>query len=192
MQLACASSSALEKILRNDVANEFIKPGLDTMLKCYLSLMNDLDNEELVSAFENVMTIFQDDIKPYAVDICLHLKQQYIRLIKQDNDDDDGESILAAVASFTSMRRIIDAIQNDVHLLPQIENIMYPCLLHSLTADGLDSIEEGVDCISMFLYHGYKEKPISAEMWKLFPQLLYVCAGNDGDMEGGFGFEYVN
>lgn len=77
-------------------------------------------------------------------------------------------------------------------LLTQIEHIMYPCLLHSLTADGLDSIEEGVDCISMFLYYGYKDKPVSAEMWKLFPQLLYVCAGNDGDMEGGFGFEYVN
>ena len=104
------AACALEKILRNDIANELIKPGLDTMLKCYLSLMNDLDNEELVSAFENIMTLFQDDIKPYAVDICLQLKQQYIRLIKQDNDEDDGESILAAVASFTSMRRIIDAI----------------------------------------------------------------------------------
>jgi hypothetical protein len=186
------AACALEKILRNDFANEIIKPGLDTMLKCYLSLMNNLDNEELVSAFENVMTIFQDDIKPYAVDICLHLKQQYIRLIGQDNDEDDGESILAAVASFTSMRRIIDAIHDDIPLLAQVEHIMYPCLLHSLTADGLDSIEEGVDCITLFLYHGYKDKPISAEMWKLFPQLLYVCAGNDGDMEGGFGFEYVN
>lgn len=90
------------------------------------------------------------------------------------------------------MRRIIDSIQSDVPLLGKVEHIMYPCLLHSLTADGLDSIEEGVDCISMFLYYGYKDKPISAEMWKLFPQLLYVCAGNDGDMEGGFGFEYVN
>jgi hypothetical protein len=28
-------------------------------------------------------------------------------------------------------------------------------------------------------------------MWKLYPQLLYVCAGADGDTEGGFGFEYV-
>ena len=90
------------------------------------------------------------------------------------------------------MRRIIDAIHDDIPLLAQVEHIMYPCLLHSLTADGLDSIEEGVDCITLFLYHGCKDKPISAEMWKLFPQLLYVCAGNDGDMEGGFGFEYVN
>jgi hypothetical protein len=79
--------------------------------------MNDLDNEELVSSFENIMTVFQDDISPFAADICQHLKQQYIRLIGQDGDDDDGESILAAVASFTSIRRILDAIEADKALL---------------------------------------------------------------------------
>lgn len=72
-----------------------------------------------------------------------------------------------------------------------MENIVYPCLLHSLTSDGLDSIEEGIECIIMLVYYGYKNKPISAEMWRLFPQLLYVCAGDDGDMDGGFGFEYI-
>jgi len=65
-QAACA----LEKILSNDTATEQVKPGLDTILKCYLSLMNEFDNEDLVSAFESVMTIFADDIKPYAIDIC--------------------------------------------------------------------------------------------------------------------------
>ena len=29
-------------------------------------------------------------------------------------------------------------------------------------------------------------------MWNLYPQLLYVCAGNDDDEDGGFGFEFVN
>lgn len=89
------------------------------------------------------------------------------------------------------MRRIIDAIQKDLVLLAQVEEIVYPCLLHSLTADGLDSIEEGIECITMIVYYAYKEKPISPTMWKLFPQLLYVCAGEDGDMAGGFGFEYI-
>jgi hypothetical protein len=72
--------------------------------------MNELDNEELVAAFENIMVVFQDSIAPFAADICQHLKQQYIRLIKNDCDDDDGESILAAIASFTSIRRILDGI----------------------------------------------------------------------------------
>jgi hypothetical protein len=29
-------------------------------------------------------------------------------------------------------------------------------------------------------------------MWKLYPQLLYVCAGGEGENQGGFGLEYVN
>ena len=120
------------------------------------------------------------------------MREQYIRLIKQDANEDDGESILAAVASFQSIRRIIDATQKDLALLAQVEHIVYPCLLHSLTADGLDSIEEGIECIIMLVYYGYKDKPVSEEMWKLFPQLLYVCAGDDGDMDGGFGFEYIS
>jgi hypothetical protein len=36
--------------------------------------MSELDNEEVVAAFENIMTVFQDDIAPYAVEICQHLK----------------------------------------------------------------------------------------------------------------------
>ena len=61
----------------------------------------------------------------------------------------------------------------------QVENVIYPVLLHSLTADGLDSIEEGIDCITILIYHAYKKSPISAQMWKLYPQLLYVCAGGE-------------
>jgi hypothetical protein len=86
-----------------------------------------------------------------------------------------------------------------VPTLLNVCEIIYPCLLHSLTADGLDSIEEGIDCITLVLYHGFrrpKDAPqgtggISPAMWKLYPQLLYVCAGADGDADGGFGFEYV-
>jgi len=84
-------------------------------------------------------------------------------LIGQE-DADDGESILAAVASFTSIRRILDSVQADLAVLHTVENIIYPCLLHSLTADGLDSIEEGIDCITLILYHGYKKPEKGAQV----------------------------
>ena len=90
-------------------------------------------------------------------------------MIGQENDDDECEAVLTAVASYTSMRRILDVVQDDAQLLAQIEEIMYPCLLHALTADGLDSIEEGVDCITMLVHHGYKDKALSPNMWRLYP-----------------------
>ena len=189
-QAACA----LERIIRIDVAAQFIRPGLDTMLKCYLSLMNEFDNEELVSAFENIMTIFQQEIRPYAVDICNHLVSNYKRCIAQDQagGDEWGESILAACAAVTSIRRILDALSEDVPLMHKVEEVIYPVLLHSLTVDGLDAIEEGIDCLTIILCNGYKKSQVSANLWKLYPQLLYVCAGTEGETEGGFGLEYVN
>ena len=68
------AACALEKVLREDKAKEFIQPGLDVVLKTYLSLMTEIDNEELVSAFENIMGIFSDHIGPFACEICEHLK----------------------------------------------------------------------------------------------------------------------
>lgn len=62
-------------------------------------------------------------------------------------------------------------------------------LLHSLTPDGLDAIEDGLDCIAMVLYHG-SEGRISPKMWKIFSQLLYIVVGED-DPDGGYGFEYL-
>lgn len=74
----------------------------------------------------------------------------------------------------------------------QVENVIYPMLLHSLTIDGLDAIEEGIDCITIIVYWGYKNRPISPNMWKLYPQLLYVCAGTEQEKSGGFGLEYIS
>jgi len=53
--------------------------------------------------------------------------------------------------------------------MSQVETLVYPVLLHSLTVDGLDAIEEGIDCITILLHYGYKDTPISQNMWKLFP-----------------------
>ena len=84
-------------------------------------------------------------------------------------DDEDEESILTAVAHFTSMRRIITIVEEDPDIMIQIEQIIYPCLEHSLTVNGLDSIEESIDCIALLIQNIYKGKTISEALWKLYP-----------------------
>jgi len=57
--------------------------------------------------------------------------------------------------------------------------------MHSLTADGLDAIQDGLDSIAIIVYNGQR---ISPQMWKLYPQLLFVVVGDQAG--GGFGQEY--
>ena len=63
--------------------------------------------------------------------------------------------------------------------LTQILPIVYPIMVHSLTPDGLEAIEEGLDCINIFIYYGCdKTTRVPIELWKLLPQMIYVAAGN--------------
>lgn len=103
-------------------------------------------------------------------------------------------SRVVAVTAFTSMRRVVNVIviSKDVSALMEIQNIMYPCLEHSLSQDGIASLEEGIECINLFLCRGYTDRPLSKEMWALYPYLLWICAGGDDDNDGGYGFEYLN
>ena len=160
--------------------------------------MNQFENEDLVEAFEQIMVIFSVDIKPYAVGICRHLHQQYTRCIQKSREyekgggNDNEGSYVTALASFTSMRRVVEVIKGDSNLLRELASVMQDCLMHSLTEEGIGSIDEGIDCIIKILYYGYKDMPISDHLWELFKQLLYITVGNSLDQNAAFGFEYLN
>lgn len=113
---------------------------------------------------------------------------QYQRLIQVDVDEDDGESALAAVGCVTAIRRLLDSVNKEPAMLIQLQSVIYPILMHGLTPDGLDAIEDGLDCIALILYYGNQ---VNAELWRLLPQMLYIVAGKDDDVDGGFGNEYL-
>ena len=65
--------------------------------------------------------------------------------------------------------------------------------MHSLTPDGLDVLEDGLDCIITFIYHACdRNTRVPGELWKLLPQMMFIAAGNEGDVDGGFGFEHLS
>ena len=44
-----------------------------------------------------------------------------------------------------------------------------PLMILGLTPDGLDAIEDAVDCITLLIYYGKSGVKITPEMWQLFP-----------------------
>ena len=78
------AACALQYVVAFDKAVQLIKGELGEVFKCYLDLMSQCDNEELVAAFEGITVIFDAYIAPFAVEICRHLKNQYVRLMQQD------------------------------------------------------------------------------------------------------------
>lgn len=152
--------------------------------------MNEIESEELVGALEEIVKHFKDDIEPYAMELCGQLVGSYQRLIQVNVEDDDGEGALAAVGCVTAIRRILDSVSSNAQLLQKLEETCFPILMHSLTMDGLDAIEDGLDCIALFVYYSTTGS-ISERLWKLYPQLLFIIVGEEKEVEGGFGHEYL-
>ena len=53
-----SSALALNNLLEHDLAIEFIRPGLEPLLKTYLKIMDDIDFDELVKSLENIVEIY--------------------------------------------------------------------------------------------------------------------------------------
>lgn len=164
------------------------------MLEIYVKFMNEIDSEELIGALEIIMEKFQDEIGPFAKQLTQQLVNKYKSLMSEENDygDDLEERELAAAGCVTAIKRIIAAISQDKSGLAQLLPIIYPILAHSLTIDGLDSIEEGLECINLFVYHACsRETRIPIELWNLIPQMIFLVAGNGHENQGGFATEQL-
>lgn len=186
---------ALAKMLVNDVASEALKPHLQQVLEVYLKAMEDIDSEEIIDALERIMEQYADEMGPYAVQIATQLVKKYQAMVTEDpnaEDDDEEEQILAATKCVTAIRRILEAVHKDKATMMEIMRIIYPVMMYSLTPDGLDSIDDGLDCINTCIYYGCSpDTRVPIELWKLLPQMMHITAGADNDVDGGFAFEQL-
>jgi len=58
---------SMKQLLSNDDACNMLKPHLKEILEAYLKLMQEIESEELVNALEEIVSIYNEDIGPYAL-----------------------------------------------------------------------------------------------------------------------------
>ena len=86
------------------------------------------------------MNNFRYDIKPFALDICTHLVDQYLRCIapnKRADKNEQTDSVYTAMSSFTSIRMILTVAIDEPLLLNKLETLIFPVLWHNLKSDDL-------------------------------------------------------
>jgi hypothetical protein len=106
------SALALNNLLFHELAISFVRPGLESLLKTYLKIMDDIDFDALVNALQNIVDIYQNEIAPYAVGLCTKLGEAFVRLIsaKGSGEFEDQETSLTADGLMTAIRRVLESI----------------------------------------------------------------------------------
>ena len=185
------AGTSLHKLSKIKEAKEILEPGISNIIEAYLKIMQEIDQDELVNALEEIVNIFEDKVEPFAFELIEQLNIRFKKAAKQDHDP-SGETILTANGCIWAIRRIIAAVSKRKDLLEKIEDEMYPSILFTLTPKGIEYTEDSLDWAILLVYH---RQFISEKMWKLFIHMIGAVIGSDNSevdqVDGGYGFEFL-
>ena len=77
---------SLIRLLDHPIAVEFVRPGLDQIIGIYLTLIDEIDYDELITSLKKIVEVFEDEIGPYALQLCQKLSEAFMRLHEQQTD----------------------------------------------------------------------------------------------------------
>ncbi len=82
-----------------------------------MKLIDDIDYDELINSLKKIVDVFEEEIGPYALDLCSKLSEAFLRLSEQKKQnsgsgqlDIDESTSLTAEGLMTAIRRILQSI----------------------------------------------------------------------------------
>lgn len=183
-----SAASTLHKLIKKKQLKSEFESQLDVILNSYLNMMNEIDSEDLVTALEEIVSIFKDSIEPYSIQLCTKLEESYWRLIDVDDDEGFGESGIGALTCLTTVKQIFQSLKSQPELLIKLEKLLFKMFLNTTTPNGLEGLDDCLDLLAMVQFYA---RSVSEESMSLVPHFLRITAGTEAEVEGGYGLEYI-
>mmetsp|Transcript_10551 Transcript_10551/g.7883 ORF Transcript_10551/g.7883 Transcript_10551/m.7883 type:complete len:192 (+) Transcript_10551:1740-2315(+) len=147
--------------------------------------MDDIDFDELVQALKNIVTVYEEEIAPYAKGLCGKLSEAFVRLVNQngEGENEDQETSLTIDGLMQAIRRVLASISGKYkELYPEIEAMLeqsiYLCL--SGRPQTSTSVEDAITCLAELVSN---QDTISARMWNFFQLIVDLVVNDKGVLD---------
>jgi len=139
---------------------------LKDMLEVFFTLMNEIENEDIVFTLETIVEKLGEDIAPFAENLGWNLVAAFKKCIGS-NDEEDLES-LCAFGCIRAMNALIESVRKSPILYRSLEEMFFPVIDNVLAIENMELFEDILDMISYFVYFGAE---VSPRMWSLLPRI---------------------
>lgn len=167
------ASIALRFLIDVDGAEHTLLPVLPQLLTEYFRIMNEIGNDEVVSALQVLLDKFGDHIEPHAMALVTQLTNTFTQYCAAGEDEDDDDAALAASQCLECIATVLKGVCNKESMMKSLEPALLPLVLKILGNDGdfIEYLESALDILSFLTYF---QSQISMEVWQCFP-LIYVA-----------------
>jgi importin-7 len=146
---------------------------LPQLLTEYFRIMNEIGNDEVVSALQVLLDKFGDHIEPHAVALVKELSNAFSQYCSAGEDEDDDDAALAAAQCLECIATVLKGVCSKESMLATLEPLLLPLVLRILGNDGnfIEYLECALDILTFLTYF---QSTLSMELWQAFP-LIYVA-----------------
>jgi len=167
------ASKSLRFLIEADGAEDTLLPVLPQLLTEYFRIMNEIGNDEVVSALQVLLDKFGDHIEPHAIQLVTQLSNAFNQYCTAGEDEDDDDAAMAAAQCLECIATVLKGICDQPSILKNLEYLLIPLVLKIMGNDGeyIEYLECALDILTFLTYF---PDQISPELWQAFP-LIYVA-----------------
>ena len=167
------ASKALRFLIEADGAEETLLPVLPQLLTEYFRIMNEIGNDEVVSALQVLLDKFGDHIEPHAIQLVTQLSNAFNQYCAAGEDDDDDDAAMAAAQCLECIATVLKGICDQPAMMKNLEPLLIPLILKIMGNDGeyIEYLECALDILTFLTFF---PDTISPELWQAFP-LIYIA-----------------
>ena len=171
--LSYKAGIALNFVFSKPETREIVRTNIDQLLGIYIKLINQIDNEQMVSAMEGIINHFKEDITPFALPLTQSLVQHFFRLQeKEEKEDDEGDAQMASSSLFGAVNTILQQKLSQ-EVVFQIIQALLPMINKGFIFDN-EFVDETMETITIILQ---KLQAIPKELWFYYSCTIYMMIG---------------
>eukprot|EP01038_Epipyxis_sp_PR26KG_P009275 gene9275-12495_t len=164
-----AAACSLRLLIQADGATELLKPILPVLVGEYFRIMDEVDNESVLTALQAIVDQFGVEIADMAVMMVEHLVTMFNQYSNEGIEDD--EAAFTATQCLDTIGSVMQAIEERPDVILQLEPYLIP-LIHKIVKNENNSYEY-IDCaVQMLGYFTYFPETISNNVWSVCGPLL--------------------
>lgn len=152
-------------------ADETLLPVLPQILEQYFRIMNEIGNDEVVSALQTIIDTFGDHIEPHAVALTNQLSTAFSSYCSAGEEDDDAT--MAAMQCLECISTVLKGICERPDIYRSLEPQLLPIIKQILGNDGeyIEYLENALDILTFLTFF---QDDLSPQLWETFP-LIYMA-----------------
>ena len=164
-----AAMALQDLIAEHNESHDLVKPFVAAIVEDLLKLTNDTDFEEMAGVVQELISNFSGELRPLAVQICTQLRDNFMRLQREEAANAEEASQHKAFTAYgvlCAILTLVDALSDAPPLLAEVSVILAPMIAYVLQTAALDLYDEILQIVTMLTFHA---RAIHPSIWPLLP-----------------------